>query len=110
VGPREPDKPEEFRTAADDAHRHGLPVAQELDTGAASLYVYVRNTAELHAAMLEQLLDQVDLSPVTRPPSCTYRATCVNAIRPTSGQAGRSAAVQGVNAISPESVFKSRTR
>ena len=40
-------------------------LAQELDTGAASLYVYVRNTAELHAAMLEQLLRQVDLSPVT---------------------------------------------
>jgi len=42
-------------------------LAQELDTGAASLYVYVRNTAELHAAMLEQLLGQVDLSPVTAP-------------------------------------------
>jgi AcrR family transcriptional regulator len=40
-------------------------LAQELDTGAASLYVYVRNTAELHAAMLEELLGQVDLSPVT---------------------------------------------
>ncbi len=40
-------------------------LAQELDTGAASLYVYLRNTAELHAAMLEQLLGQVDLSPVT---------------------------------------------
>src|SRR5215475_9388883 len=40
-------------------------LALELDTGAASLYVYVRNTAELHAAMLEQLLGQVDLSPVT---------------------------------------------
>ena len=40
-------------------------LAQELDTGAASLYVYVRNTAELHAAMLEQLLGEVDLSPVT---------------------------------------------
>src|SRR5215469_12924657 len=37
-------------------------LAQELDTGAASLYVYVRNTAELHAAMLEQLLGQIDLS------------------------------------------------
>ena len=33
--------------------------------GAASLYVYVRNTAELHAAMLEELLGQVDLTPVT---------------------------------------------
>jgi AcrR family transcriptional regulator len=40
-------------------------LAQELDTGAASLYVYVRNTAGLHAAMLEKLLGQVDLSPVT---------------------------------------------
>ena len=40
-------------------------LAQELDTGPASLYVYVRNTAELHAAMLEQLLGQVDLGPVT---------------------------------------------
>jgi AcrR family transcriptional regulator len=35
------------------------------NTGAASLYVYVRNTAELHAAMLEELLGQIDLSPVT---------------------------------------------
>ena len=40
-------------------------LAQELDTGPASLYVYVRNTAELHAAMLEDLLGQVDLTPVT---------------------------------------------
>jgi len=42
-------------------------LAQELDTGPASLYVYVRNTAELHAAMLEDLLGQVDLAPVTAP-------------------------------------------
>jgi AcrR family transcriptional regulator len=40
-------------------------LAQELDTGAASLYVYVRNTAELHAAMLDELLGAVDLGPVT---------------------------------------------
>ncbi len=40
-------------------------LAQELDTGPASLYVYVRNTAELHAAMLEELLAQVDLGPVS---------------------------------------------
>jgi AcrR family transcriptional regulator len=39
-------------------------LAQELDTGAASLYVYVRNTAELHAFMLDDLLAKVDLSPV----------------------------------------------
>lgn len=31
-------------------------VAQELDTGPASLYVYVTNTAELHAAVLDELL------------------------------------------------------
>ncbi|MFE2537751.1 TetR/AcrR family transcriptional regulator [Streptomyces sp. NPDC059371] len=38
-------------------------LAQELDTGPASLYVYVRNTAELHAAVLDDLLGGVDLSP-----------------------------------------------
>ena len=38
-------------------------LAQELDTGAASLYVYVANTAELHAAILEDLLGTVDLKP-----------------------------------------------
>ena len=36
-------------------------LAQELDTGPASLYVYVANTAELHAAILEELLGVVDL-------------------------------------------------
>jgi AcrR family transcriptional regulator len=41
-------------------------IAQELDTGAASLYVYVRNTTELHAAMLEELLGQVDLVQVRK--------------------------------------------
>ncbi|MFJ3219894.1 TetR/AcrR family transcriptional regulator [Kitasatospora sp. NPDC086801] len=49
----------------------GLPrvtmrrLAQELDTGPASLYVYVANAAELHAAILEEFLGEVDLSPVT---------------------------------------------
>jgi AcrR family transcriptional regulator len=38
-------------------------LAQELDTGPASLYVYVRNTAELHAAVLDELLGTVDLGP-----------------------------------------------
>ncbi|MCX4647738.1 TetR/AcrR family transcriptional regulator [Streptomyces sp. NBC_01446] len=42
-------------------------LAQELDTGPASLYVYVRNTAELHAAILDELLGAVDLSPATTP-------------------------------------------
>ncbi|WBP90335.1 TetR/AcrR family transcriptional regulator [Kitasatospora cathayae] len=40
-------------------------LAQELDTGPASLYVYVANTAELHAAILEELLGAVDLGPVS---------------------------------------------
>jgi AcrR family transcriptional regulator len=39
-------------------------LAQELDTGPASLYVYVRNTAHLHAAVLDELLGTVDLAPV----------------------------------------------
>jgi AcrR family transcriptional regulator len=38
-------------------------LAQELDTGPASLYVYVRNTTELHLAVLDRLLGEVDLSP-----------------------------------------------
>src|ERR1700755_695595 len=52
-------------------------LAQELDTGAASLYVYLRNTAELHAAMLERLLGQVDLSPVTAAGDWRERAVWV---------------------------------
>jgi AcrR family transcriptional regulator len=38
-------------------------LAQELDTGAASLYVYFRNTAALHAAVLDELLGTVPLRP-----------------------------------------------
>ena len=38
-------------------------LAQELDTGPASLYVYVASTAELHAAVLDELLGEVDLDP-----------------------------------------------
>ncbi|GGX98343.1 TetR/AcrR family transcriptional regulator [Streptomyces anandii] len=37
-------------------------LALALDTGPASLYVYVANTAELHAAILDRLLGQVDLA------------------------------------------------
>ncbi|WP_435272144.1 TetR/AcrR family transcriptional regulator [Streptomyces parvulus] len=39
-------------------------LAQELDTGPASLYVYVADTAELHAAVLDEFLGEVDLAPV----------------------------------------------
>lgn len=42
-------------------------VAQELDTGPASLYVYVQNTAELHAAVLDEMLAAVGLSPSGAP-------------------------------------------
>ncbi|WP_329459117.1 TetR/AcrR family transcriptional regulator [Streptomyces sp. NBC_01497] len=38
-------------------------LAQELDTGPASLYVYVSNTAELHAALLDELLGTVAPAP-----------------------------------------------
>ena len=38
-------------------------LAAELDTGAASLYVYVRNTAKLHAAVLDELLGMVGTAP-----------------------------------------------
>jgi AcrR family transcriptional regulator len=37
-------------------------LAAELDTGAASLYVYLRNTAELHAAVLDRFLGSVGLT------------------------------------------------
>ncbi len=59
------------RTALDVMHAEGLDrvtmrrLAVELDTGAASFYVYVRNTAELHAYMLDELLAEVDLTPVS---------------------------------------------
>ena len=35
-------------------------VAQALDTGPASLYVYVANTAELHAAVLDELITSIE--------------------------------------------------
>src|SRR3954454_14940364 len=38
-------------------------VAQALDTGPASLYVYVANTAELHAAVLDELIASTDPEP-----------------------------------------------
>jgi len=38
-------------------------LAQELDTGPASLYVYVANTAALYAAVLDEMLGEVDLDP-----------------------------------------------
>ncbi|TDU05900.1 TetR family transcriptional regulator [Streptomyces sp. 846.5] len=40
-------------------------LATELDTGPASLYVYLDSVSELHAAILEEMLGEVDLGPVT---------------------------------------------
>jgi AcrR family transcriptional regulator len=37
-------------------------LAQALDSGAASLYVYVRDTADLHAAVLDELLGTIELT------------------------------------------------
>lgn len=42
-------------------------LAQRLDTGPASLYVYVRDTAELQAAVLDEFLGGVDLAPAPGP-------------------------------------------
>ncbi len=39
-------------------------LATELDTGPASLYVYVQNTAELHGALLDELLAGLELPTV----------------------------------------------
>jgi AcrR family transcriptional regulator len=38
-------------------------VAQELDTGAASLYVYVRSTAELQSAVIDELIRRIPAPP-----------------------------------------------
>jgi AcrR family transcriptional regulator len=48
-------------------------LAQELDTGPASLYVYVRSTAELHAAILDERLGAVEL-PAGEPGVGDWRA------------------------------------
>jgi len=56
------------RAALDVLEEEGLErvtmrrLAQELDTGPASLYVYVRNTADLRAYMLDELLMGLDLT------------------------------------------------
>jgi AcrR family transcriptional regulator len=42
-------------------------LARELDTGPASLYVYFDNVADLHGAVLDQLLSEVDLRPDAPP-------------------------------------------
>jgi len=51
-------------------------LASELDTGPASLYVYVRNTAELHGAMLDELL--ADLGRHGEPSADTWRSELID--------------------------------
>ena len=41
-------------------------LARELDTGPASLYVYIDNMADLHGAVPDRLLAEVDLRPAAR--------------------------------------------
>jgi len=48
-------------------------LAEELDTGPASLYVYIRNVAELRAGVLDELLAEVDLSSVAARGDCWER-------------------------------------
>jgi AcrR family transcriptional regulator len=54
--------------AVDVVHRDGAAaltmrrLASELDTGPASLYVYVRNTTELNALLIDRYLSELDLS------------------------------------------------
>lgn len=50
-------------------------LALELDTGPASLYVYVRNTAELHGAMLDELV--ADLPHPTSPDVDDWRESLI---------------------------------
>jgi AcrR family transcriptional regulator len=52
-------------------------LASALDTGAASLYVYFRSTAELHAAVLDALLGTVTLEPTAGKGSWQDRITRV---------------------------------
>ncbi|MEJ2860221.1 TetR/AcrR family transcriptional regulator [Actinomycetospora flava] len=52
-------------------------LAQRLDTGPASLYVYVRDTVDLQAAVLGEFLGAVDLTPVGGPGAWTERVARV---------------------------------
>ena len=51
-------------------------LAADLDTGQASLYVYVANTAELHGALLDELLAELELHRPAQPD--TARDTLVD--------------------------------
>lgn len=53
-------------------------LAQELDTGPASLYVYFASTADLHAAILDQLVANVWVD--ARPQKATWQSTVVRTL------------------------------
>lgn len=60
-------------------------VAAELDTGPASLYVYVRDTEELHAAVLEELLGTSGLLDVVANDRRTWREAIVDLLMRYTG-------------------------
>lgn len=53
-------------------------LAQELDTGPASLYVYFANTADLHSAILDQLVANVWVN--ARPRKATWESSVVQTL------------------------------
>jgi len=60
-------------------------VAAELDTGPASLYVYVRDTEELHSAVLEELLGKSGLLDDTLDDGRTWRERIVDLLMKYTG-------------------------
>lgn len=60
-------------------------VAAELDTGPASLYVYVRDTEDLHAAVLEELLGKSGLLDDPRDDGRTWREHLVDLLMAYTG-------------------------
>ncbi len=60
-------------------------VAAELDTGPASLYVYVRDTEELHTAVLEELLGTSGLLEVVAKDRSTWREAIVDLLMRYTG-------------------------
>ena len=60
-------------------------LAEKLDTGPASLYVYVRNTDELHAASLDELLGSVDLAPAAASGDAGWRERLLQVLTSYTG-------------------------
>lgn len=60
-------------------------LAEKLDTGPASLYVYLRNTDELHAAILDELLGSVDLAPAAASGDAGWRERLLQVLTSYTG-------------------------